>query len=246
MRKVELARNRKATNGNLSDAICAGYQSEEQCEPLSANPWLRRFADGVAGSLKTAEAWRMLEGRCRMSYLIELLYVYTFPLKTVEDVNRDRHHSLKAKLDDMLVAYDELIHTVNEFTRSPEAKRSFLGFGVNSDLNCVLAARKNTYEAREYAKVMGSRKTKPRERYLHEMACILESATVKKRTEILLDLIDIAHQARDNMNGSKLGDAKSLDRRIQRFRKRAHLPPPSTANSRFSFRDFLSELKIKD
>ena len=181
-----------------------------------------------------------------MSLLTELIYLYTHPSDTLADVNRDRHRSLAVRLESIILAYDNLIAMLNDFAGSPEAARSLLSFGVADDLRCIVAARKQSYEAQEYARAMGSKKTEPREFYLHAMACIMEATTGKKQTDVLLDLINVGYEAQGTKNSTTLEDAKSLDRRIQRFRKKTNPPLPSSPNSQFSFHDFLVGIEVKD
>jgi hypothetical protein len=238
------------TGSTLSNAIRDGYRPVEECESLSESPWLKQFADGVAESKTTTEAWRTLEGRCNMSYVTELLYLYTADHITLPELNRDRHRFLVGKLETIVLACDDLIHALEDFAKSPEAARTLLPLDFAADRNCILAARTHADMAHKYAKAEGSRKTDPKEWFLHSLACVMESATGTRSLETLSDLITVANQAQGNKEDSVVEDANSLNRRIQRFRKRTRtLPPlPSTMNSRFSFRDFLAEIKplVKD
>lgn len=252
MQKSEVQRRRPMTASDFSTEICARYQPAEECEPLSENPWLKIFADGVSEFEITAEVCRTLQERhymydiSYMSYMTEYLYLYTHPKSTFDDVRRDRTILLVAKLDSAIHNYDKLIDSLNDCIPLIDM-RSRLSISFSDDLGCILAGRKYAREAREYAKANASKKKSPRGVILDEMALIMERVTGKRNPETLLNLISIAHYAHGNKGGKKLDDAKSLDRRITRYRNRPNLPIPSTTNPKspeFSLKDFFHQLKL--
>src|ERR1019366_1366252 len=103
----------------LSSRICGVYQPAEGCPPLSGpwegsplseDPWLKKFADRVAGEPMAAQAWRELERKIRTDHLaslIELLYLFTVRKDTAADKSREGYRVLNLSLESIVPAYDD-------------------------------------------------------------------------------------------------------------------------------------------
>jgi hypothetical protein len=213
----------------LSSRICDVYQPAEGCPPLSGpwegsplseDPWLKKFADCVAGEPLAAEAWRMLEQNIRtdgLRSLTELLYLFTVPKDTVVDKCRESYGVLNLSLESIIQAYDDLIYKLSDLMKS--SGEIWLGYeNLAEELRRLIAGRARADKVREDAVTCGSRKAKSRHCYLAFMASQMKGATGKKQLSALRPLITIAYAAHGEK--SVPPEENSLGRNILRFRER--------------------------
>lgn len=151
-------------------------------------------------------------------FLIELLYLYTVRKDTQVEHSRESHRALKAALDSIVPAYDDLIDRLSNLIESSEAKNSPARVHFSDDLRCLISSRAHTEKIRRKAAASGSKKTDPREWYLYMMAGLVEGATRGEQIPALVDLIDAASAAHGQETGSL--NNEMLEKRIRRCRVR--------------------------
>jgi hypothetical protein len=227
-------------DNTLSSRICDVYHPTEgpplsgpwEGSPLSEDPWLKKFADCVAGEPLAAEAWRMLEQKTRkddLCSLVELLYLFTVREVTAADKVRECYRVLNLLLEWIIPAYDDLIDKVSDLMKFSIA----IGLGYENlaeALRRLIAGRAHADKVREHAVTWGSRKAEIRHCYLVFMASQMKGATGKPQISALRSLIEAAYAA----HGEKTAvpEESSLGRNILRFRERHgighHLSDAST------------------
>lgn len=213
----------------LSSRICDIYQPAEGCPPLSGpwegsplseDPWLKKFADRVAGEPLAAQAWRELEQKIRkdeLRSLIELLYLFTVDEDTGIDKARKCYRVLNLSLELIISAYDDLIDKLSDLMKSSLAV--WLDYeNLAEALRRLIAGRALAHEVRGGAVTFGSPNENIRNCYLAFMASQLKGATGKQRLSALRSLIEAAYAAHGEETA--VPEVNSLGRNILRFRKR--------------------------
>ena len=230
----------------LSSRICDVYQPAEGCSPLSGpweesplseDPWLKKFADCVAGEPQAAETWRMLEqkmGKDGLRSLIELLYLFTVRKDTVADKIRKINGAVKVSLDWIIPACDDLIDELSDLMKSSAAV--WLDYeNLDEFRRRLIAGRAGADKVREVAAVWGSPKAEIRDCYLAFMAAQMKGATGTRQMSALRSLIEVAYAAHGEKTALPIEN--SLGRNILRFRERCGIRHyPSDAGS---VRDFV-------
>jgi hypothetical protein len=213
----------------LSTRICGIYQPAQGCpppsgpwegSPLSEDPWLKKFADCVAGEpLVAARAWRMLEQKMRKEDLcsvLELLYLFTVRKETGALLIHETQRDLNVSLEAIIPAYDDLISKLSDLMNSSVAL--WFGYEYLAEAHRqLIEGRASADKAREVAAVWGSR-AEIRYCYLLFMASQIKAATGERQMWALRSLIEAAYAA----HGEKpaIPEENSLGRNILRFRER--------------------------
>jgi hypothetical protein len=224
----------------LSSRICELYQPAEGCPPLSGSwegsrlsegPWLKKFADRVAGEPMAAQAWRMLEKKIRTDHLaslIELLYLFTVRKDTAADKSREGYRVLNLSLESIIPAYDDLIDKLSDLMKSGVAL--WLGYeDLAEELRRLSEGRARVEKLRADTFAWGCRGGNIRDLYLVFMASQMKGATGKQQMSALRPLIEAAYAAHGEE--TEVPEESSLGRNILRFRERygiGHLSGAST------------------
>ena len=244
-----MAQPRRPRGGNKkrlrAEDIIDRYLPTDGCPPLVAHggggaeyraKWLRRFAETVAGDTKNAAVWEQLAERCDTSYLIDLLYLFTYRGKVLVDKHTSAHNLLRDRLKKLVRLYEKLNGELRRLMHDQQLSNAliYVGFSLVEQSKLLGQALQ---VAKETASNWGSYKTNPRDWYLHLLATHIREATGSAEVPAIIVLIEasrIAHGERREV----FTDEGTVRKRLQRYRKRLRKPlTPRSAPSRISNED---------
>jgi hypothetical protein len=237
-----VAQPRRPRGGNkkrlTAENIIHCYLPTDGCPPLVAHggggaeyraKWLRRFAETVAGDTKNATVWEQLAERCDTSYLIDLLYLFTYRGKVLVDKHTSAHHLLRDRLKKLVRLYEKLNGELRRLLNDQQLSNALIYVGPSLVEQSKLLGQALDV-ARETASTWGSYKTDPRDWYLHLLATHVREATGSSEVPAIIALIEasrIAHGERREV----FTDEGTVRKRLQRYEKRLLKPqrprPPS-------------------
>lgn len=244
-----MAQPRRPRGGNkkrlTAEDIIDRYLPTDGCPPLVAHggggaeyraKWLRRFAETVAGDTKNAAVWEQLAERCDTSYLIDLLYLFTYRGKVLVDKSTSAHHLLNDRLKKLVRLYEKLNGELRRLMHDQQLS-SALGFCGVSLVEQSKLLGQALHVAKETASNWGSYRTNPRDWYLSLIADHIRKATGSDNVPAIMALTEasrVAHGERREV----FTDEGTVRKRLQRYRKRLRkLLTPRSAPSRISNED---------
>lgn len=244
-----MAQPRRPRGGNkkrlTAENIIHRYLPTDGCPPLVAHggggaeyraKWLRRFAETVAGDTKNATVWEQLAERCDTSYLIDLLYLFTYRGKVLVDKHTSAHHLLRDRLKKLVRLYEKLNGELRRLLHDQQLSNALIYVGPSLVEQSKLLGQA-LHVARETASTWGSYKTDPRDWYLHLLATHVRKATGSAEVPAIIALIEasrIAHGERREV----FTDEGTVRKRLQRYEKRLlKLQRPRPASPRISNED---------
>lgn len=220
--------DRGARKPHMAIDIVEKYRPSDGCPPLRAHSsgttaardsWLRRFAKEVGSSEACTLAWEQVENKCDTSFLIDLLYLFTYRGEVRVDEDVRAYRVLRAKLKKLSRIYNKLDDELRQLTKDKRLSEamSFVGSPVIRQINLLGQA---LWAAEKKSSLRGSYKTKAKDWYLYLLATEVKAATGSPKIIVIGELIGAADAAHDDdCDLSSFGN-EVLKKRIERYMKR--------------------------
>ena len=219
---------RAKTRHDAAKSIVDDYRPTEGCPPLSTHSrastatrgaWLRRFAKSVAEDHAISAVWAKLGNRCDTSFLIDLLFLFTYRGQVLVDENASTHHSVKSRLNQLSRAYRRWNARLDGVIQATPLHQA--GTLDSLLVRQARALGQTLVSAEKAAALWGSRKTNPKDWYLLLIANHIKDATGTLKVKSIAELIGAADAAHDEEG--QVWDDDQIKKRIQRYKKRLNL-----------------------
>jgi len=178
---------------------------------LAKTGWLKRFAEEIAEEGKGRLAWDGINEKCNTSFIIELLYVLTFPEKLPGEKRTGVKKAFEAQIKKISGRYDKLRRDICRL----ELINPFVSLSEDCDPEEEL---QNLQESKQRLEALRDKKLSwkrtSRNFYRFLLADEVRRKTDNSNLEALATLIESAHVARGE---TKVVTADTLRRLVNRF-----------------------------
>jgi hypothetical protein len=202
-----------------------GERAEDKL-PKEFSPWLVKFAQAVDGNKARKDAWQELKSKCDVVFVLQHLYLFTYPGKTTSDVLQDACRFLKDELDKLLPKFSAVSEATSALFADPKLRLlSVLSEAVPQvfaqPIRSIAMAEEAIEATRRWAETMGSYKTEAHDLHLYAMATSVRAATGKYHFPELATLIEAARASSGAED--ETFDEGNMKRRVHRYAKRMNL-----------------------